>query len=132
MNSRVDKCQNCGYDLTDFDKTKPDDTHERQCPECGEPIKKNIFISTSFRGKSSHTHISKFKDKTGFDKLKSTYREGNAVKTGQPNKTTITVDKMNPDITLTSQYVEEKKDGVFLPVHRHVKVGKAKHRPKEK
>ena len=111
MNSIAEKCQNCGYDLTDLiDKIKPDEKQEKRCPECGEPIKRNMFISISGGIKVSPSLKSKIKDNTEFVKLKSTYREGNAVKTGQPNKTTITVDKTNPDITITSHYVEEKKE----------------------
>jgi DNA-directed RNA polymerase subunit RPC12/RpoP len=129
MEGTAVKCKNCGADLTDI--AKPDEKVRTPCPDCSSTERTIIVILTESLVISESISL-KCKDETGFLKHELRQRDSVSQKTGNPVKIAITVDRTNPDQTVTIHEVEEKKDGIFQRIHKDIKTGSAKRRPTKK
>ena len=129
MEGTAVKCKNCGADLTDI--AHPNEKIRTPCPDCGSTERTIIVILTESLVISESISL-KCKDETGFLKNELKQRDDYSRKTGNPVKIAINVDRTDPDKTITTHEVEEKKEGIFQRIHKDIKIGKSKHRSEKK
>lgn len=124
-------CIDCGRDLSDL---ATEQTGERKpCPDCGS-TKRKIFTTIIIQGTCSLSISTKLRDTTGHVKQESRQRDDVSEKTGKLVKVSVEVDRTNPEVTKVTHRIEEIDilTGYTHTIHEDVRVGKAKHRPKNK
>ncbi|MDI6718728.1 MAG: hypothetical protein QMD46_03860 [Methanomicrobiales archaeon] len=123
------KCAECGRDLSEEIKVNP----KTSCPDCGSRTK-NHFSTIEAQLHLSVDVSSKVIDPSGFVKQEERTKSSKSEKTGRPVKTTINVDRRDPDVTKVTHKVEGLDEhGIFYKtIHEDIKEGSAKHRPKKK
>jgi hypothetical protein len=129
MDIHAVKCAGCGRDLTEEIKINP----KISCPDCGSIIQ-NCFVNVEDTIAVSVDESFNIKDPSGFVKQEVRTKSSKSEKTGRPIKTTVHVDRGDPNVTKVTHRIEELDEhGIYYKlIHEDVKEGSAKHRPKEK
>ena len=112
------KCVECGRDMDDEQKT----LIRSPCPDCGS-LKRHFYVKIDLKTTISCSISSKFSDNTGFVKVEERCRDNISNRTGRPVKTTILIDRREPNITSKYHKVEElDEEGIFFEQYMNIRI----------